>query len=90
MENNSKVDVLNNRKINVGKIYKHYSGKLYKILAIARHSEDPSAFSVIYQGLYECPTFGKNPVWNRPYDMFAEHVVINGKEQLRFQEVEDL
>ncbi len=76
------------RHIHVGRTYKHYSGKLYKVIAIAHDSEDPACLRVIYQGLYDCPTFGPNPVWDRPYTMFAENVVIKGKEQPRFEEVE--
>ena len=75
------------REIKVGTIYKHYSGKMYKVIALAHDSEDPSLMRVIYQGLYECPTFGLHPIWDRSYAMFAENVVINGKEQPRFEEV---
>lgn len=75
------------REIKIGNTYKHYSGKLYRVIAIAHDSEDPSLMRVIYEGLYDCPTFGQNPVWDRPYVMFAENVVINGKEQPRFQDV---
>lgn len=75
------------RIIKIGNIYKHYSGKTYKVIAIAHDSEDPELKRVIYQGLYDCPTFGPNPVWDRPYQMFAEEVVINGKTQPRFEEI---
>ena len=75
------------REIKVGNLYQHYSGKVYRVLAIAHDSEDPSLMRVVYQGLYDCPTFGKNPVWDRPYIMFAENVTINGKEQPRFADV---
>ncbi len=77
------------REIKVGKIYKHYSGKAYKVIAIAHDSEDPSLMRVIYQGLYDCPTFGPNPIWDRPYTMFAEMVTINGRKQFRFEEVSE-
>lgn len=77
------------REITVGKIYKHYSGKTYKVIGIAHDSENPSLMRVIYQGLYDCATFGPNPVWDRPYPMFAEKVNINGKEQYRFEEVSE-
>ena len=77
------------RTIQVGRLYKHYSGKIYRVIAIAHDSEDPSLMRVIYQGLYDCPTFGSNPIWDRPYTMFAETVTINGKEQYRFQEVNE-
>lgn len=75
------------RKIEVGKKYKHYSGKEYKVIAIAHDSEDPSLMRVVYQGLYDCPSFGSNPIWDRPYPMFAESVTINGKLQQRFAEI---
>ncbi|MGB8468058.1 MAG: DUF1653 domain-containing protein [Candidatus Babeliales bacterium] len=76
------------REIVVGKTYRHYSGKLYKVIAIAHDSEDPALMRVIYQGLYDCPAFGPNPIWDRPYTMFAENVVINGVEQPRFVQVD--
>lgn len=76
------------REITVGAIYQHYKGKKYKVLAIARYSEDPTDAFVVYQGLYECPTFGPHPIWARPYRMFAEDVVIDGVRQPRFKEVD--
>lgn len=84
---NTTISALTTREIKVGKIYQHYSGKKYKIIAIAHDSENPSLIRVIYQGLYDCPTFGPNPIWDRPYNMFAEMVIIAGKEQFRFIEV---
>lgn len=85
--NNQNTPVVNNRVIEIGKTYKHYSGKLYKVLAIAHYSEDPEMLYVVYEALYDCPTFGKNATWARPYKMFAENVVINGQEVARFAEV---
>ena len=77
----------NSRVIEVGKIYRHYSGKTYKVLAIARDSEDRSMLRVVYQSLYDCPIFGNNAIWVRPYIMFAENVIINGQEKARFAPV---
>jgi hypothetical protein len=74
------------RKITVGTTYKHYSGKLYTVIAIAHDSEDPSMLRVIYQGLYDDPVFGMYPIWDRPYTMFTENVQIDGKEFKRFEE----
>ena len=85
--NNQNAPIVNNRVIEIGKTYKHYSGKLYKVLAIARYSEDPAMMYVIYEALYDCPTFGKNSTWARPYTMFAENVVINGQEVARFADI---
>lgn len=73
--------------VKVGARYRHYSGKLYVVLAVAHDSEDPQLLRVVYQGLYDCPTFGPNPIWDRPYTMFVEQIVINGVMQARFQEV---
>lgn len=84
---NSEAIAQPNREIKVGKIYKHYSGKMYKVIAIAHDSEDPALLRVIYQGLYNCPTFGPNPVWDRSYTMFAENAVINGLQVPRFEEI---
>ena len=75
------------RTIHVGKIYQHYKGKNYKVIAIARYSEDPNMRYVVYQALYDIPQFGKGTVWIRPYDMFAENVTINGITKPRFLEI---
>lgn len=61
-----------------GSIYQHYSGKKYKFLSVARHSETLEELAV-YQALYE-----DQDVWVRPLLMFVETVVINGKETPRF------
>ena len=57
------------------------------MIALARDSEDPEVMRVVYQGLYDCPTFGANPIWVRPLTMFAEDVIINGEKCPRFKEV---
>jgi hypothetical protein len=63
----------------IGGTYVHYSGKNYKVLAVARHSET-LAEEVVYQQLY-----GTNDVWVRPLPMFVEEVAINGVMQPRFK-----
>jgi hypothetical protein len=63
-------------------IYRHYSGKEYKVLAIARHSETLEEL-VVYQTLY-----GEQNVWVRPLSMFVEMVLLDGKELSRFSLVE--
>lgn len=37
----SDTNVLHGNAVTVGAIYKHYSGKLYKVIGIAHDSEDP-------------------------------------------------
>ena len=70
----------------VGATYEHYSGKRYTIVAIANHSEDLQKY-VVYQGLYNDPEFGNNPVWIRPLAMFMETVEKNGQIIPRFKRV---
>jgi hypothetical protein len=70
-------------------IYKHSkSGKLYKVIGLARNSEDHTQEFVVYQALYESPEFGSNQLWIRPKQMFLETVIISGKEVKRFEFLE--
>ena len=62
----------------VNKIYKHYKGNRYKVLAIAKHSETLEDM-VVYQALY-----GERGIWVRPKSMWSEEVTVNGKTVLRF------
>jgi len=67
--------------------YQHYrTGKVYQILGFGRHSETCEEV-VIYQGLYMCEKFGKNPIWVRPKSMFFEKVEFNGQLVPRFLRV---
>jgi hypothetical protein len=59
-------------------LYKHYKGQDYRVLEVARHSETREYF-VVYQCLYD-----DYSIWVRPFDMFTENVVIDGKETPRF------
>lgn len=60
-------------------VYKHYKGNSYKVLAVARHSEDLSSY-VVYQALY-----GDYSIWIRPLGMFLENVTILGISRPRFE-----
>jgi hypothetical protein len=65
--------------------YRHYKGKLYRVIGVARHSESLDEF-VVYQALY-ASEFGKNALWIRPKEMFLENIIVDGEEIPRFQKV---
>lgn len=67
----------------IGAIFRHYKGKEYKILQIGLYEADLVP-CVVYQGLYECESFGKAPIWIRPISQFLELVEVEGKSIARF------
>jgi len=58
--------------------YKHYKGNLYEVFMTAQHSETEE-WMVVYKTLY-----GEEGMWVRPYAMFMEKVMIEGKKIERF------
>ncbi len=80
------------RVIQIGKKYKHFKGKMYKVLDIVYDSESNSDDEykkvVIYQALY-----GDKLKWARPYDMFnseVDHIKYpDVKQKYRFEEVDE-
>jgi len=66
--------------LKIGK-YKHYKGKPYEVIGIARHSETLEEL-VVYKALYQ--NEGEN-LWVRPLKMFSEEVEIEGKKMPRFE-----
>ena len=67
-------------KLELGK-YRHYKGKEYEVMGIARHSETLEEL-VVYKALYQKE--GEN-LWVRPLKMFMEEVEIEGKKMKRFE-----
>lgn len=49
--------------------YRHFKGGKYRLLHIAKDSEDPSRELVVYQALY-----GDRDIWVRPKDIFFSDV----------------
>lgn len=59
--------------------YRHYKGHDYTVLGVARHSETLEPV-VVYRQEY-----GDRGLWVRPAAMFAETVMVDGKEVPRFR-----
>ena len=65
------------RSIRPGR-YRHFKGREYEVIGIARHSEDESPL-VVYRKLYD-----DRSLWVRPADMWNEEVVRGGRTYTRF------
>lgn len=64
-------------------LYRHYKGKLYRVLFLARHSETEEVL-VVYQALY-----GEEGYWVRPLALFLELVEVEGRKVPRFERLGD-
>lgn len=58
--------------------YRHFKGKEYEVLGVARHSETEEEL-VVYRALY-----GDFSLWVRPVSMWNETVERDGKTFCRF------
>ncbi len=63
--------------------YRHYKGKEYEVVGVAKHSETLEEM-VVYKALYESE-FGKDSLWVRPKAMFMEKIRVDENEVDRFQ-----
>lgn len=64
-------------------LYKHYKGNIYKVICIAKHSENDEIL-IIYQDQNDL-----KKIWARPKKMFFEKIKINGKYTPRFQNIKN-
>lgn len=75
------------RKLEIGKIYRHFKGNFYRVENVATHSETGEEY-VIYKKMY-----GQGKLWIRPLDMFLEKVdktkYPDEKQLYRFELVEE-
>jgi len=62
--------------------YRHYKGRDYQVLYVARHTETQEHM-VVYRPLY-----GDGDIWVRPLSMFCEDVIVDGKTMPRFVLIE--
>lgn len=67
----------NAMQMNVGR-YRHYKGREYVVLGVARHSETEEEFVVYRQD------YGERGLWIRPKSMFLETVEVDGNMVPRF------
>jgi len=63
--------------------YRHYKGKDYQVIDLARHSETEE-WLVVYRCLY-----GDHSLWVRPLTMFRETVELAGEQVPRFSRIDD-
>ena len=62
--------------------YRHFKGKEYEVLSVAKHSETLEEM-VVYRALY-----GEYGTWVRPASMWEEKVVHEGKTYTRFERID--
>ena len=62
--------------------YRHYKGKDYEVIGVARHSETEEEL-VVYRCLY-----GDGTLWVRPLAMFCGTVEVAGRRVPRFAPVD--
>lgn len=60
-------------------LYRHYKGKVYRVIGVAKHSETLEELVVYHD---------KKSWWVRPKRMFLEKVIVNGKKVPRFKFLE--
>ena len=58
--------------------YKHFKGKEYQVIGVARHSETLEEY-VVYHAVHD-----QNEIWIRPKEMFLEEIERAGKKMRRF------
>ncbi len=75
------------RKLIIGGKYRHFKDKEYRVLCVAKHSENLEEL-VVYQALY-----GEGDIYARPKDMFLAPVdrekYPDVKQEYRFEYIEE-
>ena len=76
--------VMGNNTLRLG-TYKHYKGKKYRVISVAKHGETLEDM-VVYEALYDNKL---SKMWVRPLSMFLGEVEVDGKKVPRFMFIED-
>ena len=63
--------------------YRHFKGREYEVIGVAKHSETEEEM-VVYRQLY-----GEHGLWVRPASMWEEKVERDGKAYTRFTYIGD-
>lgn len=63
--------------------YRHFKGREYEVIGVAKHSETKEEM-VVYRQLY-----GEHGLWVRPASMWEEKVERDGKTYTRFTYIGD-
>ena len=66
----------------IGRTFRHFKGKRYRLEGFAKDSETLEEM-VVYRALY-----GEHGLWVRPAKMFFETIARDGKTMKRFEPVE--
>ena len=66
-------------------IYRHFKGNKYRVLYVAKHSENLEEF-VVYEALYDNKV---SKIWVRPLAMFLDKIEKDGELINRFEFVEE-
>jgi len=75
---NAETAKIGNTELKPGR-YRHFKGREYELICIARHSETEEKM-VVYRALY-----GDFGIWVRPLSMWNETVIRDGKQYRRFE-----
>lgn len=75
------------RKVKIGR-YRHYKGKMYEVIGVARHSETLEEM-VIYRQLYKSK-FPEGTLWVKPKKMFLEKVKVGSQKVPRFKYISEI
>jgi len=68
--------------------YKHYKGKEYEVIGVAKHSETLKDL-VVYKALHDSSEYGKDALWVRPLSAFTGIVPVQGKKISRFTYIKE-